>query len=307
MTIQFPDLSHYKPVSLDGAVALITKGTQGSSYVDPTFAPFRADAAGRGIPFCGYHWVDTSDITAQAANAWRVMGSTPVMWDAEAAGVTVPRLFDLTARFRALGGKPTLCYLPRWWWRDHMGSPDLRPLAAAGLSLVSSAYPSTGYTEDGVGWQPYGGVTPVIWQWTDAKWFNGQQVDFNAYKGTVEQLRALFNGTEGDDDMTPEQSQQLAMVAAYTPALAWRVDAIQRGLDTVQGGPYKGEAMWVVQAIKALDRKLSAIGTGDPGTAAILAGIDADMAKLQAALEAEIRDAVADLGEGGAAQVRADA
>lgn len=223
MTIQFPDLSHYKPVSLDGALALITKGTEGRSYVDPTFVPFRADATRRGIPFCGYHWIDTSDLTAQAANAWRVMGSTPVMWDAEAAGVTVPRLLDITAQFRALGGKPRLCYLPRWWWRDHMGSPDLRPLAAAGLALVSSAYPAAGYTEDGPGWAPYGGVTPVIWQFTDAYPFNGLRVDFNAYKGSVEQLRALFNGTPtGGTDMAE------TMVVVQETRAVWLSNYLER-------------------------------------------------------------------------------
>ena len=46
-----------------------------------------------------------------------------------------------------------------------------------------------------------------------------------------------------------------------------------------------------------------AAGGGTVDTAAILAGVDVRLA----ALAAENRDAVADLGEGGAAQVRADA
>ncbi len=292
MTIKFPDLSHYKVVSLDGAVALITKGTQGAYNVDPTYAPYRADATRRGIPFCGYHWVDTSDLGLQAANAWRVMGSTPVMWDAEATGVTVPRLLDITAKFRALGGKPRLCYLPRWWWRDHMGSPDLRPLAAAGLSLVSSAYPSTGYTEDGVGWQPYGGVTPVIWQFTDAYPFNGQRVDFNAYKGTVEQLRALFNGSTidgGGDDMTPEEHNLLE-------AAAWRIDALTYMSPTVRGGPYKGEAALDVVNLLAIKAKVDALAasTGGIDPAALEAAVEKAVADALAAATPAIADAVAD-------------
>ncbi len=287
MTIQFPDLSHYKPVSLDGAVALITKGTQGAYNVDPTFAPFRADAIRRGIPFCGYHWIDTSDLALQAANAWRVMGSTPVMWDAEAAGVTVPRLLDITAKFRALGGKPRLCYLPRWWWRDHMGSPDLRPLAAAGLSLVSSAYPSSGYSEDGIGWEPYGGVSPVIWQFTDAKPFNGQRVDFNAYRGTVEQLRALFNGTGGDDDMTPEEHRMLATISSYVEAEAWRVDALNQMSPVVRGGPFKGEPAQEVVALLAIKARVDALATST--------GIDP--AALEAAVEKAIADATPAIAE----------
>jgi len=192
MTIHFPDLSHFKTPPLDGAVALITKATQGTSFVDATYAPYKADAGRQGIPFAGYHWVDTSDLGAQAALAWRVMGGVPCMWDAEANGATVPRLLDLTDRFRALGGNPRMVYLPHWWWQDHLGSPDLRPLHDAGLALVSSAYPRSGYTEQGVGWLPYGGVYPAIWQYTDAHPFNGQAVDFNAFKGTVDDLRVLW-------------------------------------------------------------------------------------------------------------------
>lgn len=192
MTIFFPDLSHYKTPPLDGAIALITKATQGTSFVDSTYAGFQQSASKLGIPFAGYHWVDTSDLGAQAANAYRIMGGTPCMWDAEATGATVARLVDLTKRYRALGGNPRLVYLPHWWWQDHLGSPSLQPLADLGLGLVSSAYPAAGYSETGVGWNGYGGMTPVIWQYTDKQQFNGWSVDFNAFKGTVEQLRRLF-------------------------------------------------------------------------------------------------------------------
>jgi hypothetical protein len=223
MTIHFPDLSHYKTPSLDGAVALITKATQGTAFVDATYAPYKRDADARGIPFAGYHWVDTSDLGAQAALAWRVMGGVPCMWDAEAAGATVPRLLDLTKRYRALGGNPRLVYLPRWWWQDHLGSPDLRPLRDAGLALVSSVYPKSGYTEQGVGWLPYGGVYPEIWQYTDAHPFNGQLVDFNAYRGTVEQLRQLLglSSLAPEDDMLIRVNETGA-IWTVDPARTWR-------------------------------------------------------------------------------------
>jgi hypothetical protein len=202
VTIFFPDLSHYKVPSLTGAVALITKATQGTSFVDLAYAGFQQQASKLGIPFAGYHWIDTSDLSAQAVNAYRIMGNTPCMWDAEAAGATVPRLVDLTKRYRALGGNPRMVYLPHWWWQDHLGSPSLQPLADLGLALVSSAYPAAGYTETGVGWNSYGGVSPTIWQYTDKQMFNGVAVDFNAFKGTVDQLRTLWGLPE--DDMASE-------------------------------------------------------------------------------------------------------
>jgi hypothetical protein len=189
VTIFFPDVSHYNAgANLTGAAALIAKATQGVSSVDPTFAAFRAQAAGLGIPFVAYHWVDDSDPLGQAQHAYSVAGAVPMMWDAEAVGADVARLVEMTHRYRALGGNPRLVYLPHWWWVD-LGSPDLRPLTAAGLALVSSDYPAAGYSDTGPGWAPYGQVGPVIWQYTDSP------IDHNAYRGTVDQLRALLGLT----------------------------------------------------------------------------------------------------------------
>jgi hypothetical protein len=229
VTIFFPDLSHYKVPSLTGAVALITKATQGTSFVDLAYAGFQQQASKLGIPFAGYHWIDTSDLGAQAANAYRVMGNTPCMWDAEAAGATVPRIVDLTKRYRALGGNPRLVYLPHWWWQDHLGSPSLQPLADLGLALVSSAYPAAGYTETGIGWNGYGGMSPAIWQYTDAQLFNGVRVDFNAFKGTVAQLRALFTGIK-EDDMLVRVSETGAI---------WTVDQARLWRRYIDGTEFK--------------------------------------------------------------------
>jgi hypothetical protein len=191
MTIKFPDLSHHNtPISVAGAVALIVKATEGATFKDPAYSTFKAQAG--GIPFMGYHWVNTDAISTQAANAISVMRSTPCMWDAEAAGVTVPRLVQLTQAYRALGGVVHMVYLPHWYWQGHMGSPSLQPLVDLNLHLVSSNY--TAYSDSGPGWAPYGGMTPVQWQYTDAAMFNGKPVDFNAYKGTVEDYRALISG-----------------------------------------------------------------------------------------------------------------
>jgi hypothetical protein len=191
VTVKFPDVSHYQQgLRLDGAAACIAKATQGRTFKDPAFSGFRTQARALGIPFAGYHWVTDVDIGDQAALAYQVLRDTPCMWDAEADGATVPRLLELTGRLRELGGNPTLVYLPRWWWANHLGRPDLRPLERTGLALISSHY--TRYSDDGPGWAPYGGVTPTIWQYTNAAPFNGQRVDFNAFRGSAEQLRHVF-------------------------------------------------------------------------------------------------------------------
>lgn len=58
-----------------------------------------------------------------------------------------------------------------------------------------------------------------------------------------------------------------------------------------------------------IEQLVAAFNTGSGGSldaATILAGVDTKLARIAAELKAETRDAVADLGEGGAAQVRAD-
>lgn len=191
--MEFPDVSHYQAgLKLNGALACVAKATQGTSYVDPTYSGFRKQSAALGIPFSGYHWIDTTDPASQARWYHDNAAGAPCMWDAEAPGATVPRILAATAVLKALGGRAWGAYLPHWWWQGHIGSPDLRPLQAAGLALVSSDYR---IVPPGAGWVPYGGVAPTVWQFTDKKPFGGQLCDFNRFNGTPAQLAALFAGT----------------------------------------------------------------------------------------------------------------
>lgn len=117
-------------------------------------------------------------------------------------------------------------------------------------------------------------------------------------------------------DVDTEQNRKLQAVdsAVYF--------GLVQGQDTVELPPYPVGTpavvrdIWIVKQVKALRAEQAAMrvvidalaaavqaGGGSVDTAAILAGVDVRLA----ALAAEQRDAVADLGEGGAAQVRADA
>lgn len=200
MTVTFyPDISNYQAgISLAGAPAVCCKATEGTTYVSPDYARAKADAASHGAYFFAYHFLHAGGASAQADHCHSVTGGLPVMIDAETTGSSNPTVSDIATfcdRYRALGGKCELVYLPHWYWQ-RIGSPSLSPLALRGLKLVSSAYPSGGYTGvTGTGWQPYGGMTPSIWQFSASYYFNGQHVDFNAFQGTVAQLRTLAEGT----------------------------------------------------------------------------------------------------------------
>ena len=195
MTIFLPDLSnHQAGLKIQPKTCVVVaKATEGTSYTDPSYANFKAQAAKVGAFFVAYHFL-WSGTTAEARHAHSIAGRTPLMIDAENTKVktSVAMILSFVAEYRKLGGVVHLVYLPRWYWQGTLGSPSLTPLANAGLHLVSSDY--TRYTDDGPGWNAYGGVKPTVWQYTDSFSYGGQSVDFNAYKGTLGQYTAMATG-----------------------------------------------------------------------------------------------------------------
>ncbi len=211
-TTFFPDVSNYQAgLSLAGASAVIIKATQGTTYRDPYYQGFKAQAMSLGIPYAAYHWLDSSDAGAQARFAFSVVGaSVPLMIDDEQGVINVNHTLAFINAYRAAGGKVTLEYAPQWVWAAS-GRPNLKPIADAGLAFVSSNY--TAYSDTGPGWAPYGGITPTIWQYTDSQLFNGYRVDFNAFKGTVDQLRVVFNGGTTEAGMSTADAVNAAAYA----------------------------------------------------------------------------------------------
>lgn len=203
MTIFFPDLSHFNScdIQIDTAAA-ICKATQGSTLLDPKYGMYRDQAKALGVYFMAYHWLNAGNYIAQANFCFARVGKTPLMIDAEDVHgntgytriLTVDDILGFTSEYRHAGGIVSLVYLPHWYWQNNMGSPDLTPLTQAGLSLVSSNYRT--YSETGAGWASYGGMTPVLWQYSSSFPYGGDtRVDFNAYRGTIEDFKALTSGT----------------------------------------------------------------------------------------------------------------
>lgn len=196
MTLFYPDISGFNSgISLAGASAVCCKVTESTWYLNPDYARAKADAAAHGVFFFAYHFLVAGNGAAQAQWCFQHAGKTPVMLDVENEGSSNPTpadVLDFMLEFTKLGGIVHLVYLPHWYWHNNLGSPDLTPLETNGLHLVSSNY--TTYSDTGPGWAPYGGVTPAIWQYTDAQPFNGQNLDFNAFRGTLAELEAMAGG-----------------------------------------------------------------------------------------------------------------
>lgn len=233
MTIFGPDISSYQQGMNVSALTdpfVILKCTEGTYLADAEYAGWMAQAKASHKVVIPYHFVKT-EASAQAQAAMLAAhigdGSLPVMLDVETEGASVPNLpfvLSVIDAMRSRGLNVRLVYLPRWYWQQ-IGSPDLTALSSRGVGVVSSAYPRSGpmapvsgYAADGgdhgVGWAPYGGVTPVLWQFTNAG-TEQQNIDFNAFRGTIDQLAALLGGgvTNGGQTM-----------GTYTVGAGWQND-----------------------------------------------------------------------------------
>lgn len=204
MTIYFPDVSNHEGglIIQPATVAVIAKATEGTFYTDPYYANFKAQAAKVGAIFVAYHFLHAGNTDAQAQLAYSVVGpNVPLMIDFEPTTNSNPVMADCLAfrsAYEKLGGKCVLTYLPKWYWTQ-IGMPSLSVLAPMGL--IASDY--TVYSDSGPGWEAYGGVTPLVWQYTDRLSYGGQSVDFNAYRGTVAQFQVLVDPTPVPDPPPP--------------------------------------------------------------------------------------------------------
>jgi peptidoglycan hydrolase-like protein with peptidoglycan-binding domain len=200
MTIFYPDVSSYQTgISFAGCVIAMVKATENTNYHNPDYAAAKTRAANAGAYFCAYHFLHAGNGAGQAQYAFGVVGANvPLMIDFEPAYnangtiASAPQISDAVAfinEYRALGGKVYLLYLPHWYWQGNLGQAALTPVINLGMLLVSSDY--TGYSDTGPGWASYGGMTPLVWQYTSTATLNGVvNVDMNAYKGTVSDFEA---------------------------------------------------------------------------------------------------------------------
>jgi hypothetical protein len=210
MTVFGTDISSFQHgldlSRLAEASFVIAKTTEGTYYTDADYQGWRQQAARLGKLFTWYHFLSGEDVHAQAAHCLANVGdkSLPGMLDVEPAGNYTPTLAQALAfvdAAHAAGLNLRLMYLPRWVWQQ-MGSPDLSGLTARGVYLVSSAYPGgTGspshlYPGDAAaGWGGYGGLTPLLYQFTNQASDGGQPLDYNAFRGSVQQLAAYLKTT----------------------------------------------------------------------------------------------------------------
>lgn len=235
MTIFGPDISSYEHGVNVGDLTdpfVMLKCTEGTYYADADYARWLAQAKSSKKLVIAYHFVKAEE-SAGAQAQWlkqHIIDTTlPVMLDIETEGASKPTaqfVAQLADAMYQVGLRVKLAYLPRWYW-EQIGSPSLVPLANRGIGLVSSAYParggqspSAGYSasggDGGTGWASYGGVRPVLWQFTDSG-LEQQQMDFNAFRGTITELAKLLGGSG-------VQETGGGAMGSYTMSEGWQRD-----------------------------------------------------------------------------------
>jgi len=265
MTIFIADIASYQHGLSLGALrpdcaGVFAKATQGTSYVNPDYAGWRATSG--ELLFGAYHYDTMEDPAAQAAHiAANIENKAiPLMFDVEKGSGDVNQTIAVARAAKSAGLNPRLVYLPRWYWQS-LGSPDLRSLTALGLGLISSEYPTTRdgspvrlYPGDAAdGWSPYGGATPVLYQFTDAADEGGQRIDMNAYRGDPGQLRVLLGLAAPAQNYPPFPGVSLELRTPYmtgSEVRVWQSRMKARGWAITVDGSYGPQSQGVCKAFQ---------------------------------------------------------
>lgn len=201
-------------VAREGFSAVIAKATEGENYRSPEYATQKTGALRNGLRFMAYHYVNADAApAAQVASFARTEPDrgVPVMLDHELNSGGVEILRAVHAEFVAHGYRVALLYLPRWYWRAHIGAPDLSglpPLMASAYGTDQPGYASALYPGDHApGWNDYGGNHVAILQFTQRARVAGRQIDAWAFRGDHAALDALFSA-ESEQTMSEAKDVQ---------------------------------------------------------------------------------------------------
>ncbi len=235
MTLYFPDVSSGEAgVSFEGLFVAVVKATEGTGYINPDYVPGLGRARAAGAFPVAYHFLHEGNGAAQAQHAHSVAGRTPLMLDVETTRDSNPTIADAEAfidAYRELGGICYFLYLPNWYWSGVLHKASLTPMISRGMLLWSSAYGTYSDADTGQGWLPYGGISPTVWQYTDAGTLNGvSPVDWSAFRGH-------FAGKEDPESVaaTLAEFKSLATTGRYPVPLPPDTYPAPAGLTAVGG------------------------------------------------------------------------
>ncbi len=221
----------------------IFKATQGTGFVDPSFAANRRKAEKRGILVGAYHFLQRGNGKAQADHFLRTVRATgatrdiPLIVDVERVPTPTPAddpdwrtVRDFLRRIRQKAPRSERwVYSSSGYWRS-IGNPDVNGLADALWQARwdgkrhTCQWPDLPKVPPRAGFAGFG-RTP-LWQfgsfkvWLDGKW---RSIDGNAFYGSEKQLMKVFTGRKP----RPPVEERPRYVECYNDA----IDEIVEGID----------------------------------------------------------------------------
>lgn len=203
MTLFLIDASHHQsglPVASlrgQGFPALILKASENTGFTDPAFAGFLGAARKAGLLVAAYHFLHEGNLPQQAALTRSVVPTDIPVWvdverfvyqDGTVSNPTRDDAYVYADALRARGGRVGGIYhgaQPKagygcWWRPAYLSDPT-------GSAIATYAFQGG---DAGGPWSAGQSRHPDIWQYCQhgrVPGFSGD-VDFNAYRGTLDQL-----------------------------------------------------------------------------------------------------------------------
>lgn len=211
------------------------KSTEGADVAHVRYGAALTRARDAGIPVLGsYHVVRTGDLAAELAWHLKVLDRDTPWWrswpdwlcqiDLEKWSydpVVASLGTDFARMLSAASGRTSVIYASRGQYGNTLGG--LEPLWNANYPSSTSdtfraLYARVG-GDGGPGWASYSNRTPVIWQYSSSAIIGLQHTcDANAFRGTLDQLKALLRGPNTKEGfpmaLSDEQQNDLWIWAA---------------------------------------------------------------------------------------------
>ncbi|MFR9882494.1 GH25 family lysozyme [Corynebacterium striatum] len=275
-------LAAAKREGIEYAIIRTTDGT----YKDRCYRSHLDDAESAGLITAAYHYLrnpsEGTTIAQQVQAALEVMGDKrrPMWLDCETpAGLHVDHIRECKREFERRGVRVigAYSYVPYWEGSIAPGEPDSHEFGAFWVAAYgqnrtgapAAIYPGNGASQ----WDyPLGNQKPVLWQYGSNAQVAGYNVDINAYRGTRDQLRALFYG--GKQHHEGEEMTTKFFTDFLTGYLGPQIKAIQEIWTQLRGPGGKG---WAQLGQNAQGQNLTLVDA--------IAALRADVARIEKKIE----------------------
>lgn len=230
----------------EGISFAIIRTTDGT-YQDRCYRSHLDDAEAAGMLTAAYHYLrnpsEGTSIQEQVDASLAVMGDAirPMWLDVETeAGLSAEHIRAAKQCFEAAGVRVcgVYSYVPYWERRITEGEPDSGEFGALWVAAYgqnrqgdpSLIYPGNTHPQ----WDyPLGNQKPRIWQYGSNALVAGFAVDINAFRGTRDELRAIFYGGA----TPPNQPTKEDFLMALTDAEQRELLQLTRDIATQLQGP----------------------------------------------------------------------